>query len=342
MIFVDSTKVIYDSWSNSLECGGETILLFDYKELKKSIHEGNTHGLPTWDAFLPVVLATSFDKDLWSGKELKYSAIKRIKNLPKNMLNIRINPTDHYTALENRAQFALSLLTNSGLISRPERSIYSPNKSGEQIFQKLGNRLTEKDVKALDAYQKYKNIGNVDQPQEDNIISDLTPEEQMTEVVNSNKAAICTDLLRKIQEKESTYFEGLVVDLLVKMGYQGKNGNSIVTKRSGDGGVDGIINQDPLGTQTVYIQAKRYKDGNNIQVAAIREFNSAVQIAHGNKGVFITTSDFSQGAKNEAKQFGLVLINGIELTNLMIQYKLGVRVKKSFELLDIDEDFFEE
>ncbi|MDR0298815.1 MAG: restriction endonuclease, partial [Streptococcaceae bacterium] len=241
--------------------------MVEYEKLKKS-----DNGMPTWDSFIPIVLEVIPHKESWSGISLKRAAVADILHLPENLKIIKYKDTDYETALENRAGFALSLLTNAGLVSRPERGQYISNSYGRKKFEELGDRLDYKMVKTEPLYIKYekekqertqKSITSAPFFAEEAI---FTPEEQMTEIERKYNSDIAAELLSKIRESDPTFFEGLVVNLLVKMGYQGKNGEAIVTKRSGDGGIDGIINQDPLGTSTVYIQAKRYKEGNNVQV----------------------------------------------------------------------------
>lgn len=139
-----------------------------------------------------------------------------------------------------------------------------------------------------------------------------------------------------------SFFEHLVVDLLIKMGYQGVHGSAIVTPSTHDGGIDGVINQDPLGTSTVYVQAKRYQATNVVQRPAIDGFYGALSRVHADRGVFITTSSFSDQAEQTAKTFSIILIDGLKLTDLMLQYKVGVQAKRHYELFTVDEDYFEE
>lgn len=313
----------------------------EYKDLKHS-----ENGMPTWNTFIPIVLSVAMDNKIWSGSALKRASVEIIKNLPNDLKTIKYKDTEYETILENRAGFALSLLTNAELIERPERGKYVISDSGKNLFNQKGYELTKKLVKELPAYKKHKKLveerksGKVNQ--EESFSESVTPEEQMGAIETEYNSDIAINLLSKLRESESTYFEGLVVNLLVKMGYQGKNGQSIVTKRSNDGGIDGIINQDALGTQTVYIQAKCHKEGNNVGREDIQKFVGALADAHGNKGVFITTSKFTSGAIKSAENNGIILIDGNGLTNLMLKYRLGVQVKRTFELLDIDEDFFED
>lgn len=114
-----------------------------------------------------------------------------------------------------------------------------------------------------------------------------------------------------------------------------------VTPQSHDGGIDGVINQDPLGTSTVYLQAKRYQANNVVQRPNIEQFYGALNRLHADRGVFITTSSFSQQAIQTAKSFSIVLIDGLKLMNLMLQYRVGVEAKHHFDLFTVDEDYFD-
>lgn len=126
------------------------------------------------------------------------------------------------------------------------------------------------------------------------------------------------------------------------MGYGGADGSGRVTPRSNDGGIDGVIDQDILGLRRVYIQAKRYKDGNTVGRPDVQSFVGALT-GKADGGVFITTSQFTDGAKEYAEKVGLqvVLIDGARLTKLMIQFGVGVQVRETYKVVEIDEDFFE-
>ena len=140
------------------------------------------------------------------------------------------------------------------------------------------------------------------------------------------------------------FFERLVVDLLINMGYGGsrKEAGKAVGK-VGDGGVDGVIKEDHLGLDNIYIQAKRYKKDSNISAETLRSFTGALDTKKSNKGVFITTSDFTSGAINHVKQTSkhIALINGEKLTSLMIKFNVGVSPKEVYEIKEIDSDYFE-
>lgn len=160
-------------------------------------------------------------------------------------------------------------------------------------------------------------------------------------VISNQNNEVAIELLDKVRQVDPTFFEELVVKLLVSMGYSGKNGEAKVTNRTNDGGIDGIINQDPLGTSTVYIQAKRYMEGDNVGRPDIQAFYGALAGVNADRGVFITTSSFSKGAQEFAKNQGIVPIDGIKLTELMLHYRVGVEIAKEYKLFRIDNDYFE-
>lgn len=135
-------------------------------------------------------------------------------------------------------------------------------------------------------------------------------------------------------------FEGLMVKLLSVMGYKGDEGQSMVTQKSNDGGIDGVINQDPLGLSKVYIQVKRYSVNHSVQRPEITSFSGAIQLRHADRGVFITTSTFTSGAVEAARDLNITLVNGEMLTNLMLQYGVGVEVEKQYTVYRIDKDIF--
>nr|WP_255498913.1 MULTISPECIES: restriction endonuclease [unclassified Leucobacter] len=153
-----------------------------------------------------------------------------------------------------------------------------------------------------------------------------------------------TRLRRRLQEASPDFFEKAVVDLLWAMGYGGSHGEKQRVGKSGDNGIDGIIRQDALGLSNVYIQAKRYSDSNPVGSPAIRDFIGALDSHGATQGVFITTSRFSSSAANAANNYRhgkIVLIDGIRLTTLLVDYSVAVRKVKEFTLYDVDEEYFE-
>ena len=175
------------------------------------------------------------------------------------------------------------------------------------------------------------------------VTSEQTPTEQLEQAYDSIEKDLVEDLLEKVKHQSPSFFEQLVVDLLVKMGYGGSFENSAhVTQYTNDNGIDGIIYEDKLGLDKIYIQAKRWE--NQVSRPKIQEFAGALVGQNANKGVFITTSTYSKDARQYVQgiQQKIVLIDGRELAKYMIEYNVGVSVKKVYEVKKIDNDYFEE
>ncbi len=153
---------------------------------------------------------------------------------------------------------------------------------------------------------------------------------------------LAADLLQEIKYNSPAFFEELVIDLLVAMGYGGSREDAEAVGRSGDGGIDGIINEDRLGLDVVYVQAKRWEA--NIGEPPIRDFIGALDGKGAQKGIFITTSDFSSSAKQFAERSSkkIVLINGTQLAQYMIDHSVGVSTSKTYEIKRVDSDYFAE
>jgi restriction system protein len=156
---------------------------------------------------------------------------------------------------------------------------------------------------------------------------------------------LADELLEAISSNTATFFETLVVDLLLKMGYGGMEGSGQVTRRTGDGGIDGIIKQDELGLDTIYIQAKRWDKGISVSRPELQKFAGALLGEGATKGVFITTSSFGKPAIEYAKSVPnakIILIDGLALAKLMIKHDLGVGTSNTIRIKKIDMDYFEE
>ena len=170
-----------------------------------------------------------------------------------------------------------------------------------------------------------------------------TPRERVDEAMSEIEAALRSDLLDRVRQMSPGEFEGLILQLLLAMGYgQGLDEMALALGGSGDGGMDGVIHQDPLGLERVYIQAKRYREGNNVSSPDIRNFIGALNIHRASKGVFVTASQFTSDARQAAQgsTVQVVLIDGDRLSDLMVRYKVGVLVRGTIEIKELDEGFF--
>lgn len=178
----------------------------------------------------------------------------------------------------------------------------------------------------------------------DTVESKLTPDEQMRQARDRIEADLGQDILSKISAAPPEFFEKVVVKLLTSMGYGGSVSDAgRALGRSGDGGVDGVIDEDALGLDRIYVQAKRYKDGNPVGPGAIRDFFGALDQFKANKGLFVTTSTFTSSAVSTAAGLSkrIVLIDGQMLARLMTRYEVGCRVEEQLYIKRLDEEFFE-
>jgi len=320
--------------------------MLNYEDLNKS-----PNGMPTWDSLIPVVMSIAVKEDKWKARELRQKVADSI-SMPHNLRNYMYE-SGNGNVIEDRVGWAMSLLKVAGLIATPRRGVGEVTELGRTLEAKYGNQLNDYIVKKQPKYIAHQKMLNERKIRDGSIkenivvdiatndITELLSKESISDIVKSHNQEIATQLLEKILNEEPIFFENLVVELLVAMGYKGMHGTSIVTNASRDGGIDGIINQDPLGTSTVYIQAKRHQSANKIQRQHIDGFYGALKRIHADRGVFITTSSFSEAAEEAAKGFSIVMIDGIKLTNLMLQYNVGVRIKETYNLYEIDEEFFE-
>ncbi|WP_108032590.1 restriction endonuclease [Trichococcus patagoniensis] len=315
----------------------------DWEKLKQS-----KDGIPTYDSLYPYILLVLKDKSEQTNKQIS-KAVFEYLHIPSEIIRIKYPKYPEADGiLENRFSFALTDLYRAGAIARPRRATYTITEFGIKLLSSKGDELTKDLLKKTPEYIKYEEEMKV-RNKSDNILADEVndedPIDERIRIIEFSKKVnneVATELLDKIRNINPYFFEKLVIDLLDTMGYVGPNGNAMVTSKSNDGGIDGIINQDPLGTNTVYVQAKRYKEDNIIQRPDIQGFYGALAGINADRGVFITTSRFSKAATEYAMRQGIVLVDGIQLTDMMLKYKVGVQTHKKIELLKIDEDYFEE
>ncbi|WP_025596140.1 restriction endonuclease [Agrobacterium tumefaciens] len=261
-------------------------------------------------------------------------------------------PSGRQRLLHNRIHWAKFYMTKAGLIASPARGCFVATNKGKALLATSPERI---DVGLLmqepEFREFYKNEGVA---AEENGISAksvqdtsvrTTPEEQIDAAYVSMQAALRDELLQRILSNSPAFFEQLIVDLLVAMGYGGSHKDAAAQLgRSGDGGVDGIVNEDRLGLDRIYIQAKRYAPGNPVGRPDVNGFVGSLVGLGATKGVFVTTSTFSQPARDYVKHLSqrVILIDGQELADLMIEHGVGVRSYRTVDFKRLDEDFFGE
>ncbi len=258
-------------------------------------------------------------------------------------------PSGTQLTWHNRVNWACYDLYRAGALDRPTKGNYGINDLGRQILDGGEPRLTRSYLAKISS--KFASFlegskirrGTGSKSDQDAEVSSMTPEEAIDSAVESLEATLNADLLDQLHRIDPFRFESVVLDLLLKMGYGGSREEAgQVTKKSNDEGIDGVINQDPLGLDVVYIQAKRWQ--NVIGRKEIQSFVGALAGQQANKGVFITTSSFANTAVDFARNISqkIILIDGNRLADLMIEHGIGVSTMRTIEIKRLDTDYFEE
>lgn len=255
------------------------------------------------------------------------------------------------TQVSDRVSWTVSYFLQAGFVDSPKRGTYRINEFGKSFLLAHKDGFDKTDLLQISSFAKFA-TRRTDKP-ENNIkkslvveekTDDKTPTDLIDDAFRQINSALAKDLLTKILEMSPSFFEKLVVELLVKMGYGGSFEDAAsVTQYSHDEGIDGVIKEDKLGLDTIYIQAKRWDKG-TVGRKEIQAFVGAINMKHASKGVFITTSTFTEEAKKCVKdvQSKIVLIDGEQLCKYMIEYNLGVSSRQVYEIKQIDSDYFEE
>jgi len=250
---------------------------------------------------------------------------------------------------DNRVGWAKMYLKKAGLLSSPKRATFIITDTGRKALSKKPERIDTRYLRQFPAFLEFQNASRNDNETEEETaaiaIHEQTPEESLNKAYQRIRKSLASELLNKVVDLSPAFFERLVVELLVKMGYGGsiKDAGKAMGK-SGDEGIDGTIKEDKLGLDIIYIQAKRWKPGNVVGRPEIQKFVGALAGQGAKKGIFITTSNFTKEAldytpRNETK---IVLIDGEQLAQLMIDYNIGCATQQIYELKKLDSDYFEE
>lgn len=261
-------------------------------------------------------------------------------------------PSGRQRLLHNRIHWAKFYMSKAGLIESPARGRFVATERGRALLastpDKIDVALLMREPQFREFYRNEQSSSDADGELTEPVRAapaSTTPEEQIDAAYASLTGALRDELLERILENSPAFFEQLIVDLLVAMGYGGGHKNAAAQLgRSGDGGVDGIINEDRLGLDRIYVQAKRYAPANQVGRPDVNGFVGSLVGLGASKGVFVTTSTFSQPARDYVKHLAqrIILIDGRELGDLMIEHQVGVRGYRTVEFKRLDEDFFNE
>ena len=265
-------------------------------------------------------------------------------------------PSGRQRLLHNRVHWAKYYMGKAGLLDAPRRGRFVASETGRALLAEKPERIDVERLLTYPAFSTYYRSqgANGTAPAEaaptvdavaPNPDLEVTPEEQIDAAVLTLQRALRDDLLARILDNSPAFFEGVIVDLLVAMGYGGNRRDA--AKRlggTGDGGVDGVIDEDRLGLDRVYVQAKRYALTTTVGRPEVQGFVGSLVGLGATKGVFVTTSGFSQHAVDFVRHLSqrVILIDGQRLADLMIEHNVGVRVSRTVEFKRVDEDFFTE
>ncbi|MGQ7846708.1 restriction endonuclease [Granulosicoccus sp. 3-233] len=308
--------------------------------------QNNPSNSPTWDEFLRPLLEMAEKEPI-----TRRTALERISdryNFSKEIRNRKLKSGQ--TQVQNRSGWAMSALVKAEFIEKhpSQKFTYQITDKGRKYLQSHIGPITDKDLKNLDGYlEAWEEASRRKQESKTNTLAKSdqhtsTPDDLIESATQELDAKLRDLLLENLLGTDPYHFEQIVVDVLVAMGYGGsKDEASQVTKKSNDGGIDGIINEDRLGLDVIYVQAKRWQ--NNIGRKEIQSFVGALAGYQAHKGIFITTSDFIPNAIDYAKSVSqkIVLIDGPRLADLMIEHNIGVSTVQTIEIKRLDSDYFE-
>ena len=284
------------------------------------------------ETFIPILKVLEDGETLQSREMYKRVIDKFYSHLTKEQLELKTKSGD--ILINNRIAWGKSYLKKGGYIEFPKRGFVKITDKGKKHSS---SKLTLNQVENSDDFLEFYNEENPKNDATPNKIQNASPQDLIDEGFNLIDIQVKDELLEKLKSLDPFYFEKVILILLKKMGY----GDFIETSKTGDGGIDGIINEDKLGLDRIYIQAKRYAE-TKVREKDIRNFIGAMS-GDTQKGVFVTTSTFDSGAIKKAREahHTIVLIDGLKLVDLMHQYNVGTQVKLVYEVKELDIDFFD-
>jgi restriction system protein len=285
------------------------------------------------ETFIPILEVLKNDKIYKSRDLIEEVKIKFYSELNDEQLKQKTKSGD--LLIDNRIAWGKSYLKKGGYILFPERGLVQITEKGKKHSATLTVRDLENESSLFDFYKQEKETDSTNNKTNINISS---PQDLIDEGFNRIESDVKNEILVKLKNIDPYFFEKVVLRLLKKMGY----GEFIETSKSNDGGIDGIINEDKLGLDKIYIQAKRFNEG-KVREKDIRNFIGAMS-GDTNKGVFVTTSEFDEKAilKARSAHHKIICIDGIRLVTLMHEFNVGIQIRTTYEIKQIDEDFFDE
>ena len=297
--------------------------------------------LPKYNELMLPVLKVLLEKGAQSNHELRDALISSFQ-ISDDLIEQRL-PGGSQRIFDNRLGWANTYLAKAGLITRPRRATVDITATGRDLLNEDPSVIDKAILKRYEGFIEF--LGQNSQESEeqisDNEASDKTPEEQIEKGVRQIQRELQVEVLDRVKQLPPEGFEQLVLRLLVGMGYGGSMADVQGVARGADGGVDGVVNQDHLGLDRIYIQAKRWEG--SVGRPVIQNFAGALDLVGAKKGVIMTTASFSQPAHEcvmTIKDKRIILVDGQRMSELMLKHGIGVSTKQTFVIQRMDEDFF--
>ena len=306
-------------------------------------------AVPDYQSVMLPLLQFAAQKETETSTSEAVEALAKELSLTEDDLKEML-PSGIQSTFFNRVGWASTYMKKAGLLEATRRGFYRITDRGKDLLKKQSKAINVKLLKQYPEFLEFQQLkgtrigGNVNDSKRTSDVSTATPSEALEAAYENLRDELANELLARLKKTSPAFFERVVVELLVKMGYGGSRADAgKAIGRSGDGGIDGIIKEDKLGLDVVYIQAKRW-DNNPVGRPDVMQFAGALQAQRANKGIFITTSRFTDDARNYVSQIGskIVLIDGEQLTGLMIEHDVGVSTISLYPVKKIDSDYFEE
>lgn len=301
--------------------------------------------IPDYQTLMRPLLARLADGNIHPLSDLLKELITEFRLTPEEVKEKL--PSGRQTVISNRIGWAKTYLDKAGLLETPKRAHYKITERGLKALEECPEQIDNDYLRRFEEFQQFSTPSN-SKGDEANIEakvreSETTPDEQIAAAHQALNSSLVDEILTSIRTASPSFFEQLVVDLMLAMGYGGSRKEAgQATQATNDGGIDGIIKEDRLGLDTIYLQAKRWQ--NTVHRPEIDKFIGSLTRNRARKGVFITTSGFSPGALEAVHTLDMkiVLIDGQQLAELMIEHNLGVTPKEVYEVKQIDSDYFSE
>lgn len=305
--------------------------------------------VPEFYHFIRPALEAHADGEVREMHSVRSEVVAKMQLSPED--EAELTASGNATKAYDRTQWALTYLRAARLLEQPKRGTNRITDRGREFLKTAPITIRPEDLRQFEEFRQFEKpkakaptsstpLTEAPTPP----ISSVTPEEALESSYSTLRSQLATDVLERVKSMTPAFFERLIVDLMLRLGYGGPSGDGRVLGRSGDGGVDGVINQDKLGLEKIYLQAKRYTNG-TVGSPEVQGFAGALMGHGARKGVFITTSSFSNAARAYVAgltEYKISLIDGLELASLMIDHDLGVALARRYDVKRIDSDFFTE